>query len=214
MVAGDQLVADAHARIGQTLGGRWRLEAVLGLGGMAAVYAARHRAGARVAIKMLHQRFSGDREVCRRFRREAYLANAVGHPSVVVISDDDCAEDGTPFFVMELLEGESVEALRQRAGGRVDVATAARIALATLDVLAVAHDKGIVHRDLKPSNLFLTHAGEVKVLDFGVAGCTRSLSGDSAATRPGTLLGTPAFMAPEQARSRSRRGARPHRRAA
>src|SRR3954470_9392927 len=122
-----QLTVEARARLGRTVHGKWKLEALVGVGGMAAVYEARHRNGARVAIKMMHKRFSADQELCRRFLREAYLANAVQHPGVVVINDDGTDEEGTPFLVMELLEGDSLEALRQGAGGALEIGTVEKI---------------------------------------------------------------------------------------
>jgi hypothetical protein len=114
------------------------------------------------------------------------------------VLDDDVTEEGLPFLVMELLEGETVEARWERAGQRLELAEVLTIAAAMLDVLAAAHAKGVVHRDVKPENLFLLRGGGLKVLDFGIA---RVLEGTRARTetRAGTVMGTPAFMAPEQA---------------
>ncbi len=191
----------AHARVGMTLHDKWRLDALLGVGGMAAVYAATHRNGARAAIKMLHLAVSLDADVRRRFLREGYLANAVAHPGSVRVLDDDVAEDGSAFLVMELLEGESLDALAERRGGKLPAAEVLPFAERLLDVLVAAHQKGIVHRDIKPDNVFLTREGVIKLLDFGIA---RMRDGGAVAlTAEGASFGTPAFMAPEQALGRT-----------
>jgi eukaryotic-like serine/threonine-protein kinase len=177
------------------------LEDVLGVGGMAAVYAARHRNGARAAIKLLHGTISEDAVVRERFLREAYLANSLGHIGTVHVLDDDADPKLGPFLVMELLDGSSLLELLEK-GVTFDVPAALDIAMQALDVLAVAHERGIVHRDLKPANLFLCRSGAVKVLDFGIA---RVLDASQARlTRTGVPLGTPAYMAPEQARGLGR----------
>jgi serine/threonine protein kinase len=188
----------ARTRVGEVLKDKWHLDALLGVGGMAAVYSATHRNQKRVAIKMLLPEFAGDREVRDRFIREGYAANTIEHPGALSVLDDDVSEDGQPFLVMELLEGETVEARWERSGGRVELPDVLAIAAAMLDVLAVAHTKGVVHRDIKPENLFLVRGGGLKVLDFGIA---RVLEGTRSRTetRAGTVMGTPAFMAPEQA---------------
>lgn len=198
---GDPNLAVARERIGYVLKDRWKLDEVIGVGGMAAVYAARHRNGARVAIKLLHGPLSEDAVVRERFLREAYLANSLEHPGTVHVLDDDADPKFGPYLVMELLEGSSVLELLDR-GVVFDVGGALDIADQTLDVLATAHDKGIVHRDLKPANLFICRDGVVKVLDFGIA---RVLESSGARlTRTGVPLGTPAYMAPEQARGLGR----------
>jgi serine/threonine-protein kinase len=132
-----------------------------------------------------------------RFLREGYLANRVSHPGAVNVLDDDVAEDGGAFLVMELLRGESVEALWDRMNHRVPIALVAGIGIQLLDVLAAAHAHQLVHRDIKPANLMLTLDGTVKVLDFGIARL-RDVA-QVRATQTGTSLGTPAFMAPEHA---------------
>jgi eukaryotic-like serine/threonine-protein kinase len=188
----------AQARIGSVLKDKWRLDALLGVGGMGAVYAATHRNKMRVAVKMLHAELCGNDSIRTRFLREGYLANTVDHPGSVSVLDDDIAEDGSAFLVMELLDGETVESRMQRHGGALETREAMAIGDKLLDVLAAAHDKGIVHRDIKPENLFLTRAGTLKVLDFGIARIFES-SREKTGTRAGTVMGTPAFMAPEQA---------------
>lgn len=193
----DPHVKLAKARLGRSIRGKWTLDALLGVGGTAAVYAATHRNGSRVAIKMLHPAVATE-EAKRRFLREGYLANSVGHPGVVQVLDDDEAEDGSMFLVMELLEGESLESYASR---RVQLAPGDALAIGeqVLEVLAVAHAKGILHRDVKPENVFLCTSGRVKLLDFGIARLHEA-SRSALTTHHGFLLGTPAYMAPEQAR--------------
>src|SRR5271155_4280902 len=106
--ASDPLVVRAQARVGSTLRDKWRLDVLLGVGGMAAVYAATHRNGSRAAVKMLHLELSIDAEVRRRFLREGYVANSVGHAGAVRVIDDDAIEDGSAFIVMDLLVGETL----------------------------------------------------------------------------------------------------------
>lgn len=181
---------------------KWRIDALLGTGGMAAVYGATHRNGSRVALKMLHPTMSMDPALTARFRREGYVANTVNHPGVVRVLDDDMSEDGSVFLVMELLEGETADARANRLGGRLPLKDAILVMDALLDVLVAAHAVGIVHRDLKPENIFLTKDRLVKVLDFGIARLRDSTASSAFTTNDGTLLGTPAFMPPEQARGR------------
>ncbi len=200
MTPRDDVSERAEARVGITLKGKWRLDCVIGIGGMATVYAATHRNRSRVAIKMLHPEVAVSQDVTSRFLREGYVGNQVVHSGTVKVLDDDITEDGAPFLVMELLEGESLGARLDR-DGPFSPYEVALLADQLLDVLAAAHAAHIVHRDLKPDNVFLTLEGRVKVLDFGIARL-RSLAESSASTQAGSLLGTPAFMAPEQALGR------------
>jgi serine/threonine protein kinase len=186
----------AAQRVGRAIKGKWTLESLLGVGGMAAVYAASHRNGQRAALKILHTDFARDKIICERFLREAYVSNKVNHPACVKVLDDDMTEDDEPFLVMELLEGETVRDAWKRAGRVMPVAQVLRIAERVLDCLTACHAIGVIHRDLKPANLFLTKEGEVKVLDFGVA---QMRSATAERTAAGTALGTPAYMSPEQA---------------
>ncbi len=189
----------APARVGQVLRGKWRLDELLAVGGMASVFAATHRNGKRGAVKLLHYELSLNEEQKNRFLREGYVANKVEHDGAVSVLDDDVGEDGTVFLVMELLDGQTVDAvLRSRKSKTFGLGETLRVADRLLDVLAAAHDKGIVHRDIKPENIFLTRDGKLKVLDFGIARL-REAHASADATRAGDLLGTPSFMPPEQA---------------
>ncbi|MGC4088794.1 MAG: serine/threonine-protein kinase [Polyangiaceae bacterium] len=199
MVVTDDVVQRVQSRVGMTISDKWRLTRVLGIGGMAAVYAAVHRNQNRVAIKMLHPEQSLNETVRTRFLREGYVANTVEHPGAVRVFDDGVV-DGAAYLVMELLEGESLEDRRDRLGGRLPIPDVLAICDQVLDALAAAHDKGIVHRDIKPDNLFLTTDGAIKVLDFGIARL-REFS-QPGGTTAGTFMGTPSFMSPEQARGR------------
>ena len=194
----DPIVSRALSRVGTTLHDKWRLDALLGIGGTAAVYAATHRNGSRAAVKILNPEFSQHIQVRERFFREGYAANAVGHEGTVKVFDDDEAHDGSLFLVTELLDGEALEDRRVRLGGHLDEAEVLWLSDQLLDVLAAAHAKGIIHRDLKPENVFLTRGGQLKVLDFGIA-ALREVSWASSGTITGAVMGTPAYMPPEQA---------------
>ncbi|HEY2514727.1 MAG TPA: serine/threonine-protein kinase [Polyangiaceae bacterium] len=195
------ILAHVRARLGTTLKAKYRLEALLGVGGMAAVYSATHRNAKRVAVKILHTPLSLHADMRARFVREGYVANSVGHPGAVAVLDDDVADDGAAFLVMELLEGETLNEVQLRLGPPLPLPTVLAVARGLLDVLTSAHERSIVHRDIKPANVFLTCDGQVKVLDFGVARM-RDGSGSNP-TNTGLALGTPAFMAPEQALGRA-----------
>jgi serine/threonine protein kinase len=185
----------AERRVGTTIKGKWTLEKLLGVGGMAAVYVGVHRIGQRSAIKILHPEVARSPELCARFEQEAHAVNRFTHPNVVAIRDVDVTEDGAPFLVMELLEGTSLADLAARPGG-VETAELLRLADALLDVLVAAHAQGIVHRDIKPDNLFVTRDGTLKVLDFGIARVKDGMK--ELRTRAGAMLGTAPYMAPEQ----------------
>jgi serine/threonine-protein kinase len=203
----DALESRARARVGAVLNDKWTLERLIGVGGMAAVYAARHRNGARAAVKLLHPELSRLKEVRERFLREGYAANRVEHEGVVKVMDDDVVtageEAGSAYLVMELLEGKSLQS-RMEEGSAVGEREFLGIASAVLEVLEAAHARGVIHRDLKPENLFLLRGDaqaefertpRVKVLDFGLA----RIADGQTTTAYGLALGTPSFMSPEQA---------------
>lgn len=196
----ETLEAQARERLGEVIGGKWRLESVLGVGGMAAVYAAREPNGAIAAIKLLHAEMSVRREIRERFLREGYVANSIDHPGVVRALEHGASADDQVFLAMELLQGEPLST-RVRRHGSLPLHELLDYADQILDVLAVAHDRGIVHRDLKPDNLFVGADGRIKILDFGLARVHDSMPGDHR-TRSGVALGTLPYMAPEQALGR------------
>jgi serine/threonine protein kinase len=183
-------------RIGTVIAGKYRLDRPLGSGAMASVFAATHvRNASRVALKILHSTLTDDADIRARFLREGYAANLVGHPGTVRALDEGTTEDGVVFFVMDLLEGEPLDAVWERRGYRLPPLEVAQLMCQLLDVLSAAHAKGIVHRDVKPENLFLEPDGTLRVLDFGVA---RVLDGTLTETRAGSVIGTLPYMAPEQ----------------
>jgi serine/threonine-protein kinase len=203
MSAPDESAAPAPAvySAGVVVGGRYRLERRLGAGGMGTVWAALHLGTDRpVALKLLRRERASTVEARRRFLREARLLGRVDHENLVAVRD--VFEDhGVPILAMDLLDGETLgERLRKR--GRLTLPETARILGAVIGALDAAHAAGIVHRDLKPDNIFLVAGGGVRVLDFGVA----KLLNDSDVpplTATGEVLGTPAYMAPEQLRGES-----------
>jgi serine/threonine-protein kinase len=197
----DVLAQRANGRLGTVLCGKYTVERVLGVGGMAVVYGATHRNRKQVAIKMLHAELSLHPEIHKRFLREGYVANSVKHKGAVDIIDDDVAEDGAAFLVMELLDGAPVDTIAAQREGKLPVGAALAIGYELCGVLAAAHANEIVHRDIKPANLFVTREGDLKVLDFGIARLRDASSAQ--ATNTGMMLGTPAFMAPEQAMGRT-----------
>ena len=197
----ERRIREAEARIGSTLRGKWHLDTLLGLGGMGAVYEATHRNGMRGALKILDPRLGQSEAIRKRFLREGLLANEVGHPGAVSVLDDDETEDGCAFLVMELLDGATLEQLAQRCGGMLPMTQVTHCAIRVLDALEAAHARGIVHRDIKPENLFVTSDGTLKILDFGEAAFMRPTTA-STVTQTGEVMGTPAFMSPEQARGR------------
>jgi hypothetical protein len=198
----EMLEERARGRVGRTLRDKYRLDRVLGVGGMAAVYAATHRNGNEVALKLLHPELAFHPSERARFLREGYAANLVKHSGAVSVSDDDITEENWAFLVMELLHGRTVDELWASRAYRLSPGVVIAITLQVLDVVEAAHAAGVVHRDLKPANLFLTNDGDLKVLDFGIARL-RDFAGHRT-TNVGTIIGTPSFMAPEQAIGRSK----------
>ena len=180
---------------GSELGSRYRVEARIGTGGMADVFRGfdpvLHRT---VAIKVLNARFASDESFVDRFRREAQAAARLNHPNIVGVFDHG-SDDGTQYIVMEFIEGRTLaEALG--AGRRPTPAQAAEIARHICDALAAAHAQGVIHRDIKPANIMVTRDGTVKVMDFGIA---RLVSGPETAPQTSAVLGTAAYLSPEQA---------------
>jgi serine/threonine-protein kinase len=205
--SGDITVLDRHEnaerRLGMVIEGRWRLDRVVGSGGMGAVYRARHRNGRVAAIKVMHSELAERADLRERFFTEGRVANLIAHPGAVAVLDDGVTDAGEPFLVMELLEGETLWDRRLRDRATRDIAEALIVTNQILEVLIVAHAAGVVHRDIKPENVFVTREGEIKILDFGVARIEPgSVSGRTrrSNTQQGDAVGTPAFMAPEQAR--------------
>jgi eukaryotic-like serine/threonine-protein kinase len=176
-------------------GGRYRLEQPLGHGGMATVYLARDEQLDRaVAVKLLAENLADDATFRKRFLREARLAARLSHPNVVNIYDAGETEDGRPYIVMEHVEGPTLADL-MRERGRLSAAEAVGLAVQACRGLAHAHAAGIVHRDVKPQNLLLGPDGTLKVADFGIARAAET----TALTQAGTVLGTAAYLSPEQA---------------
>jgi serine/threonine protein kinase len=183
---------------------RYRIRSLLGEGGMGQVYEAEHvQLGKRLAVKVLHPLYSTEDEVVERFRREARSASSIGHPNIVNVTDSGTTPDGRAYFVMELLDGmELADVITQE--GTLDYERAVDIAIQVAQALGAAHKVGIIHRDMKPENVFLTTVGArtdvVKILDFGIAKSARleRVRGGQL-TEPGLAVGTPEYMAPEQA---------------
>ena len=200
--------AEPATLVGQTIGGRYRIERLLGEGGMGAVYEAEHTLmHKRVAVKVLHAEMSLMSEVVTRFEREAMAAAHIEHPNVATATDFGKLDDGSFFLVLEFVEGQSLrEAIRK---GPFVASRAVRVARQIASALSRAHGLGIVHRDLKPENVMLVaRDGDedfVKVLDFGIAKvpvgdiAPKSAAGDKALTQVGMIYGTPEYMPPEQA---------------
>jgi serine/threonine protein kinase len=191
--------------IGAILSRRYRLKHELGRGGMGAVYSAEPiDGGGVVAIKILHAHFLGDVQVLQRFLEEGRTCMRLHHPNILHVHECNTAEDGSPYLVMDLLEGVPLSAYT-RNGGRVSMAHAVPILQGMLAGLEAAHGQGVVHRDLKPGNVFLARADgglfAVKLLDFGIAKVMDVAGGMGNKTKTGMLLGTPAYMSPEQIKS-------------
>ena len=191
-------------RVGQVLASRYELVRQLGAGGMGVVYEARHvELDRRLAIKLLRAELAADPEAQGRFRREARAAASLHNDHIVSVSDFGLHTDGTPFLVMELLQGEPLRQLLARAGP-LPVPRAASAILQACRGIEAAHQRGIIHRDLKPENLFVTPADggleRIKVLDFGIAKLSED-SGSRISTETGAIIGTLHYMPPEQIRS-------------
>ncbi|MHC4670083.1 MAG: serine/threonine-protein kinase, partial [Planctomycetota bacterium] len=194
--------SEGTEHVGRVLGGHYRLEEVLGSGTSGIVYRARHTLlDEDFAVKVLNPELAREAEVRERFLREARTLTRFAHRHAVQVRH--CGEDeGLLFLVMDLCGGEPLSALLEREG-RLDTKRAARIVLQVLGALGEAHAAGIVHRDLKPANIMVAAADEVRVVDFGLArilGSESSLGLGTDLTVAGTLIGTVAYMSPEQIR--------------
>lgn len=196
--------------IGDLVGEKYRLERLLGRGGMATVFEAVHvHIGKRAAIKFLRADLWTDTEQLNRFHREARAAAAVGHEGIIDIYDLGVSDDGAPYLVMELLQGHSLGD-RLALEGRLAPPRASYVACQVLSALEAAHRAGVVHRDLKPDNIYLIDRGAalpgIKLLDFGISRIVGLGSADFESirlTQTGALIGTPVYMSPEQAQGMS-----------
>jgi serine/threonine protein kinase len=219
-------ILPADARTGTTVG-KYKLHEIVGRGGMGVVYRAEHvYIGKEVAVKILHEGYGGREESIKRFLREARAASLINHPNIVNVTDFGKSSDGTVFFVMELLEGEPLDALLHRER-QLELLRTISILNQLAGALGAAHSKGIVHRDLKPENVMLIgREGRrelvrqfsddsglhvvterektfdfVKILDFGVAKVRDPDVAEGRVTQQGVVFGTPEYMAPETART-------------
>ena len=181
--------------VGEVLADRYELEELVGTGGMSSVFRAHDRLlDRKVALKILHQQYSGDDDYVERFKREARSVAALSHPNVVTVIDRGEHED-RQFIVFEYVEGENLKRLIERRGP-APVPNALELAIQIARGLAFAHQQGLIHRDVKPQNVLLNGDGRAKVTDFGIA---RSLNVQRGMTQTGTVLGTSDYIAPEQA---------------
>ena len=196
---------DDEQRCGSVVEDKYRVDRLIGRGGMGAVYEATNVAiGKRVALKFLDRGAAKDADAVTRFQREAEAAGVVESAHIVHIFDSGTAEDGSPFLVMELLSGEDLRA-RLKRETRMAVADSIHVVGQVLRALARAHAAGIVHRDLKPDNVFLCRHDDdamfVKIVDFGISKITRRNATADTFTRRGVVLGTAFYMSPEQAQA-------------
>ena len=181
--------------VGEVLADRYELEELVGTGGMSSVFRAHDRLlDRKVALKILHQHYSGDDDYVERFKREARSVASLSHPNIVTVIDRGEHEE-RQFIVFEYVEGENLKRVIERRGA-APVASALELGIQIARGLAFAHQQGLVHRDVKPQNVLLNGDGRAKVTDFGIA---RSLNVQHGMTQTGTVLGTSDYIAPEQA---------------
>ncbi|MFI5184273.1 MAG: serine/threonine-protein kinase [Vicinamibacteria bacterium] len=191
-----------EARLQEVLGGKYRLEALVGSGGCGAVYRAAHvLLETPCAVKMLLPRFARDARLARRFLIEAKTAASLKHPGIAQVTDYGAAGDGAPYLVMELLDGRNLSQVLKRRGGPLRAGEAVSVAVDVLEALSVAHAAGVVHRDLKPENLMLVRDADgvmrPKILDFGIAK-VKMVEGEKGLTATGDFVGTLRYASPEQ----------------
>ncbi|MGH1342863.1 MAG: serine/threonine protein kinase [Nannocystales bacterium] len=196
----ETLHEDLRSLVGQTVAGRYRVEALIGVGGMAAVFRAHHEGLHRdLAVKVLHPNLSANTEMSARFEREARSASRLDHPNCVQVTDFGSTDDGMMYMVMQLLEGAELTGM---LGKPIAAPRSVELILQILRGLEHAHANGVVHRDVKPENVFVTqdHEGDevLKLVDFGIAKLTDATT-DTHKTSAGLVFGTPAYMSPEQA---------------
>jgi len=189
--------------VGVEIGGKYRIKALLGQGGMGAVYEAEHLSiGRVVAVKVLHPKHAQQADAVARLRHEARVAGNIGHPNICETYDLGRLEDGSPYLVMERLVGETLDQRIKREGALPE-RDIIDVMMQVISALGAAHDKGIIHRDLKPENVFLMRRPGsppvAKLLDFGISKAIHE-NRDADLTMPGIVMGTPYYMAPEQAR--------------
>ncbi len=200
--AADQVAKDRW--IGKVVGGKFRIDALIGEGAMGRVYRGEQLSlGKPVAIKVLHEHLGGDERIAKRFHREALAASRLSHPNSLSIIDFGEAKGGALFIAMELLEGEDLQAILDH-DAPLSPARIGHLMGQTLRALDEAHHAGIIHRDLKPENVVVLaeRSGQerVKVCDFGIAKIVENEGRSTAITKDGYVCGTPEYMAPEQAR--------------
>jgi eukaryotic-like serine/threonine-protein kinase len=204
---GSALVPSGDDPLVGRLVGSYRIERLLGKGGMGSVYLAEHPAiRSRVAVKFLHPRYARDAGIVERFFNEARAVNVIGHDNIVKILDLAVTDEGRRYLVMEYLQGPSLSHLLE-SGNAVPLQVAGPIVLQCCEALQAAHERGIVHRDLKPENVHLSiHKGRknfVKLLDFGIAKLLDGTGRSTGQTRTGMVVGTPGYMSPDQAAGRT-----------
>ncbi|MFT7579419.1 MAG: serine/threonine protein kinase [Myxococcota bacterium] len=197
---------DPSSLIGTLFQDRYRVDAVLGSGGMGSVYRATQiRVGRQVALKVINATLAYDLSVVARFQREGRAIAALIHPNIVQVYDFGQSDDGQLFMAMELVEGKTLADLI-REDAPLEPSRAHHIGSQIFDALAEAHEHGVIHRDLKPDNIFMTSTGRrrdvVKILDFGIAKIVNEPTSESMVTSRGAILGSPRYMAPEQARGK------------
>lgn len=194
-----QLVVVPDPWVGAVIAGKYRVEGIIGAGGMATVYRARGTLQDReVAVKIFRRELSPDPKLKQRFRREATNTRRLAHRNIIELLEEGDTDDGTPFLVMELLDGSTLEAILKEANGALSIERSVDLVLQLTAGLARAHDFQVLHRDLKPENLFVCQQPDgselLKILDFGIARCLM----DPRLTGTGEIFGTPQYMAPER----------------